>query len=282
MSDSAVIPENQCTGQDPSGLDSEAVLRCPLPVRHQGLDALTSGLCNALEEVGCPFAPVARQRLRFETLLAELSATFINLPASQVDSRIESALRQLVEFLEVGRGGLAEVVIDQKQLVVTHSYHAPGVPLMPRMILNEELPWYAKTIQQGEVLHLSRLPDDLPAEATSEQEYCIQVGLKSHLMIPLKMMDSVVGAIGFGSFRRYRDWPDDLIQRLRLVGDVVTVLQEKTAEIRKKMTLKYQTEFRSWRRVGRRQGARLRAGRPNCEAASCPRPRPEMGCPSPK
>src|SRR5262249_36526995 len=159
---------------------------------------------------------LVQDRLRFETLLADLSATFVNVPASQVDSQIESALRRLVEFLEVDWGALAEVLVDQKQLVVTHSYQAPGMPLMPRMILNEELPWYAKTMQQGEILHLSRLPDDLPPKATQEREYCLQVGLKSHLMIPLKVMGSVVGAIGFGSLRRSRDWPDDLVQRLRL------------------------------------------------------------------
>jgi len=57
---------------------------------------------------------------------------------------------------------------------------------------------------------------------TKERDYCVQVGLKSHLMIPLKVMGSVAGAIGFGSFRSYRAWPDDLVQNLRLVGDIFT------------------------------------------------------------
>src|SRR5262249_13416834 len=65
-----------------------------------------------------------------------------------------------------------------------------------------------------------------------EREYCLRVGLKSHVMIPLKVMGSVVGAIGFGSFHRYRDWPDDLVQRLRLVGEIFTnALARKRADI---------------------------------------------------
>jgi signal transduction histidine kinase len=41
----------------------------------------------------------------------------------------------------------------------------------------------------------------------------------------------MLGAIGFGSFRRYRDWPDDLIQRLRLVGEIFTnALARKRAD----------------------------------------------------
>jgi two-component system, NarL family, sensor kinase len=44
-------------------------------------------------------------------------------------------------------------------------------------------------------------------------------------------MDSVVGAIGFDSFRRHRDWPDDLVQRLRLVGEIFTnALARKRAD----------------------------------------------------
>src|SRR5262249_25669058 len=145
MSQSTGLPENQSTGQGTPGMAQGVAIRCSLPARPQRPEAVTSDLCNVLEEAGCPLAALVQDRLRFETLLADLSATFVKVPASQVDSQIESALRRLVEFLEVDWGALAEVLVDQKQLVVTHSYQAPGMPLMPRMILNEELPWYAKT-----------------------------------------------------------------------------------------------------------------------------------------
>src|SRR5262249_297010 len=56
---------------------------------------------------------------------------------------------------------------------------------------------------------------------TAEREYCLRAGLKSHVMIPLKVMGSVVGAIGFASFRGPRDWPNELIQRLRPVGEIL-------------------------------------------------------------
>jgi hypothetical protein len=37
------------------------------------------------------------ERLRFETLLSDISARFINLPASQVDTAIEDAQRKACE-----------------------------------------------------------------------------------------------------------------------------------------------------------------------------------------
>lgn len=227
----AVRSENLTTGRDTPGADPWVALPCSLRVSPQCLHNLGSGLCSLLEEAGCPLIPSVQERLRFETLLAELSATFVNLPANQVDSQIESALQRLVMFLDIDRGGLAELSIDQMEMVITHSYNTSAAPPHTRSILDEQLPWYTRTIYQGEILRFSNLPDDLPPEAVQEREYCLRVGLKSHVMIPLKVMDVYIGAIGFGSFRGNRDWSDDLIQRLRLVGEILTnALARKRAD----------------------------------------------------
>jgi signal transduction histidine kinase len=183
-----------------------------------------------LEDAACPLAPAIRERLRFETLLAELSATFVNVPANQVDSQIELGLQQIVEFLRIDQGGLAEVLMDQKQLVNTHSYHTTGAAHV-RVVMDEALPWYTRTVYQGEIVRFRALPDDLPPDAVQEREQCIRVGLKAQVMIPLKVMDAVVGAIAFGSFRGHRDWPDDLIERLRHVGEIFSsALARKRAD----------------------------------------------------
>ena len=39
------------------------------------------------------------ERLRFETLLADISARFVNLPADQIDGEIEKAQRSVCECL---------------------------------------------------------------------------------------------------------------------------------------------------------------------------------------
>lgn len=177
-----------------------------------------------------PLAPTVPP-LQWETLLLELSATFVDIPADQVDSAIESGLRRIVEALGIERSGFGEMSADQSKFVITHSYEVPGVPPSPRMIVDEQMPWFAKKIRHGNALRLVRLPDDLPAEATAERAYCSQSGLKSHLTIPLKEMGLVVAGIGFNSFHSYRDWPDALIQRLRLVGEVFThALARKRAD----------------------------------------------------
>jgi signal transduction histidine kinase len=172
-----------------------------------------------------------RERLRFETLLGDLSATFVNAPDDQIDAQVEDALRKIGAFLRVDRGSLGEYVQDRRGILVTHSYAEPGIPLHPSIILDDELPWYAERIRQGEVLRFARLPDDLPREAVKEREFIAGVGLKSNLTIPLKVCGSILGVIGFGSLRAYRDWPDDLVPRLRLLGEMLSsALARKRAE----------------------------------------------------
>ncbi|MFO0821787.1 MAG: ATP-binding protein [Gemmataceae bacterium] len=151
---------------------------------------------------------------------------FVNVTADQVDSQIVSALRQIVEFLAIDRSGLAELLGDQ--MVITHSFERPGVPPSPRVILEAHFPFYARKVRAGDAF---RLPDDLPPEATVEREFLIRTGLKSNLTIPLKVTGSVVGGLGFASFHEPIEWPDELVRRLRLVGDIFTnALARKRAD----------------------------------------------------
>lgn len=192
-----------------------------------------------------PQALSLKERLRFEAFMAELSATFVNVPSDQVDSQIVTALRQIVEFLDIDRSGMGEMVGNQ--LEITHSYELPGVPPSPRVILEAHFPAYARKVRAGEPF---RIPDDLPPEASVEREFMARTGLKTNLTIPLKVTGAVVGGIGFASFRAPIDWPDDLIRRLRLVGDIFTnaIARKRADEALRKLAAKLLTAQEEERR----------------------------------
>ncbi len=50
--------------------------------------------------------------MRFERLLADLSATFVNVPAERLDDKIDNSLKLLVEFLGNDRSTLVEFTDD--------------------------------------------------------------------------------------------------------------------------------------------------------------------------
>lgn len=217
---------------------SEADCRAPAPTPRCGLLPLVydlstpnDGMYERLADAGCPIAPPIRDRLRFEAFLADLSAIFVNVPSHQVDAQIMSALRQIVEFLGIDRSGLGQAVQGERSIVITHSYQVDGVPPAPKVVVEAEFPVYAKKIHEGIPF---RLTDDVAGipEAEAERRYITDSGLKSQLTIPLKVSGRIVGGIGFASFKERITWPDELVQRLRLVGDIFTnALARKQADV---------------------------------------------------
>lgn len=169
---------------------------------------------------GCPLADVLEERLRFGRLLADLTAAFVDLRLDEIDAQIEHSLRTLGQFLEVDRSSLAEFSEDRRDMVVRYSYVAEGIEPFPPVIVDGVLPWYAEQIRQGAVVRFAHLPDGLPPEAAAEREYCIREGLKSNLAIPLTAGETLRCVLTFATFRDYRQWPDDLVQRLWLAGQV--------------------------------------------------------------
>src|SRR5437763_11490734 len=170
-------------------------------------------------------------RLRFERLLTDLSATFVNVAADLVDAQIEQALERLVDFLGVERSSFGQISEDNKAILVTHSFVAPGYPPLPPMVLDVDFPWYAEQVRRGELMRFDRLPEGVPAEAVSERAHLIKTGMKSNLAIPLKAGGVILGVIAFGAFRDFRAWPDELVQRLRTVGEIfANALARKRAD----------------------------------------------------
>jgi radical SAM protein with 4Fe4S-binding SPASM domain len=74
------------------------------------------------------------QRLRFETLLAELSARFVNLPAARIDGEIEGAQRRICELLDIDRSTLWQVCEGEPgTLLLTHFHHVGKETALPRL-----------------------------------------------------------------------------------------------------------------------------------------------------
>jgi hypothetical protein len=67
------------------------------------------------------------ERLRFERLLSNLSARFVNISSEQVDEEINGALKEVLEFFHLDRCGLLGVSPDRKHARVTHASYAEGI-----------------------------------------------------------------------------------------------------------------------------------------------------------
>lgn len=161
------------------------------------------------------------ERLRFEKLLADLSARFLNVPCDQIDGWIDGGLKLLVESLGNDRISFGRFTEDTGHLLVTHSYTvADQPPFSAGVVVDDQLPWFVKQLRLGRMLVLKHLPDDLPAEAVKEKQFCLVHGQKSTLAIPLKAGGTVLGAITFAFLRRPCELGQDIIARMQMIGEI--------------------------------------------------------------
>jgi PAS domain S-box-containing protein len=167
--------------------------------------------------------PVAEleERLRFETLIADLSSKFVNLPAGEVDREIEDAQRRVCECLDLDLSALWQWTTEATRFMnLTHLFGPPEGPLRPaRIDAQEAFPWLLQKMLRGEMLAFST--EALPPEAARDQATRRFYGVKSSVLIPLSTGGGpLIGAMSFDTLQAERVWPEAVVKRLQLVAQV--------------------------------------------------------------
>jgi len=160
--------------------------------------------------------------LRFETLIADLSLKFINLPANEVDSEIEDSQYRVCQCYGLELCSLWQWSAKSREvLVLTHLYRSTEGPPTPEpMDAQEYFPWCLQQLRAGKVISASSL-EDLPAEAARDKEICRHFGIKSALTIPLSAgRGPLIGALSFNDTKEERLWPEALVKRLQVVAQI--------------------------------------------------------------
>lgn len=170
---------------------------------------------NALERKRA--GDVLRERLAFETLLSELSAAIINLPGEEIDGQIERWLGRIGELLRIDRSRIVQFF--GPKMVVTHSWVAPGSDPVPSEVSKDDFAWSLEQLRKGGIIAFAQV-EDVPEEAAPEKEYCRRHGIKSIIILPLEVAGSPLGVVSFACVKSHREWSEELVQRLRLVGQI--------------------------------------------------------------
>jgi len=165
---------------------------------------------------------------RFESLVIDLAAGFINMDPGQVDLVIEDSLRRIVEALGLDRSTLFQR--SGEDLVATHSWAAPGFDPFPKAWGRDQLPWCYARMTSGENIVFSCI-DDLPEEAAADKSVFRREGPLSNASFPLVVGNHVLGVLAFGSMRTERSWSPTVLERLHSVAHMVAgVLARKHAD----------------------------------------------------
>ena len=158
----------------------------------------------------------------FERFLSDLASSLAKAPADELGRDIRMGLDRLTRRAGSERASLARFSDGVDPLSVTHSAGPPAIPTA----WHADLHWYVAQLRQGRCLNLSRVPDDLPIEATAEREAFRAQRIRSHIAVPLAVAGRVWGAIALAaSFERL--WTPEDVQRLRLIGEIMAATVER-------------------------------------------------------
>jgi len=157
--------------------------------------------------------------LRFESFMANLSATFANVSASQTNTEIANTLEKLREFLGLDRLSLYEVSQDDGQFVLSRVASLEGSPPGPPSVGREELPWIVSQLMKGGDW-ITRCPENLPINAGAEQAFLGLQNDKVAGFVPLRAVSHTLGCLAFMCSREGAR-PDTVVQRLRVVAEII-------------------------------------------------------------
>src|SRR5262249_60816581 len=104
-----------------------------------------------------------------------------------------------------------------EEFVVAYSWSGARAGPVPQVSVIQDFPWITAQILRERPVAFSR-PDELPPEAARDAETFRGRGIVSNLAVPMVAGGRILGTLAFVTLAAERTWPDDLVQRLRLVG----------------------------------------------------------------
>lgn len=175
---------------------------------------------------------VLENHIRFENLVFDISSRFVRLPFSKVNSELERALKQIIDFFEVECCELLGISEDKNYFCVTHDCYADGAKQVLKGInFNKLFPWgYDICINKGQTLRIHQMAQ-LPPEAKQDFLSWSARGVKSNLTIPLSSAKGIQHLIAIHSVHKEQDWPEEYILRLKLLGEIlINALERRNSE----------------------------------------------------
>jgi len=168
--------------------------------------------------------------MRFDRLLSEISATYIDLPSKNIVRFMQKDLGRLGSFLDVERclfyvAGNKKGTFQINDLFNWwHEEDSERIKIVQAWVTDN--PDYLNYLQycfdkwnRGEVVQFSEI-DDMPPETADLKKIHKVFGTRSWLSVPISVGGTVVGALAIATIRSQREWSGDLIPRLRLFGEI--------------------------------------------------------------
>ena len=182
-------------------------------------------------------------QVKAQKLIAQVSSDYISVNESNIDSKTDDALKNIMEFMEADRAYIYMFSPDRETLTSTHlsikSDKKHLKLLDEKSLVINEYPWFLSCISNDGIINIPDF-EQVPAEAGDEIEKLAQREFKSLLGLPIKSSGNILGLLGIESTELIRKWNDSQIDFLRIVSNIIA---DAYAKVNQEKEIKYMAYY---------------------------------------
>ena len=187
-----------------------------------------------------PIKNVSNKDLDFESFLGEMSSELVNLPLEAIDAVIESSVKKLVELFDADRCHLGEFSADQSKIEVSYFYSQPGIDIPQITDVGEHyLSFVYENIKKDKLIAIGNTRE-LPDQAKQDRAVLDEMGIKSLLILPIKIDDVVQYGFSLSTVTKHINWEKTTINRIMITANILANV------IQRKMALKQILDEKEW------------------------------------
>ena len=174
------------------------------------------------------------RKINYETqnLLLSIARQFIYVTPAEIDKTINSSLKFISEFLNVGRCYIYLYNIEKNSINLSHQFLKKDIS--PKIshheqVNGEDFAWLMTELKKFVPLAINNI-NKIPASANTFKLICHAEKIQSMLLCPLYTDKNMLGFIGVDSLKKARSWNDEDIYLLNYSGDIFNgVINRKRA-----------------------------------------------------
>ncbi len=187
---------------------------------------------GVVQIVPAPELETERVLKRVNVLLHRQNSISLSLLRFLRDENVEDCIIEILQdILSLYQGGRVYIFEYDKDVTYhtcTYEVVAPGVE--PEKDNLQKIPiissrWWTRQIVSGKPIVLSSL-EQLPPEATDEQEILSAQGIRSLMVTPLMAGDHAWGYMGIDLVKEYREWSNEDYQWLSSLANIISICIE--------------------------------------------------------
>lgn len=173
-------------------------------------------------------------RLSLEELLATLSTHFINLPTTEIDGGIQTALEWIGSMCSVDRAYVFLIDQTNSYWYLGHYWHHPHIPEtvftnQQNIACTDWLETFPDIIER-QVIYL---PIVEALEPSEKDRLChlLSSAIKSLILIPMVSQGELIGCLGFDMISQTKSWSEEVISLFKIMAEMfVNTISRKRFE----------------------------------------------------